>query len=68
MNALEDFTLRILIAAAFASIIIDVSTSDDSHRSMAWIEGFSIFIAVVVCSNVTAANDYSKEKQFIKLN
>ena len=62
MNALEDFTLRILVAAAFASIIIDVATADDAHRSLAWVEGFSIFVAVVVCSTVTAGNDYSKER------
>jgi len=33
----------------------------------AWIEGFAIFIAVVVCSTVAAGNDYQKEKQFRKL-
>lgn len=33
----------------------------------AWIEGFAIFVAVVVCSCVTAVNDLQKEKQFRKL-
>ena len=58
LTALEDFTLRILILASFASMIIDVSTAEESHRAYAWVEGFSILVAVMVCSNVTAVNDY----------
>ena len=58
MNALEDFTMRVLMVAAVVSIIIDVSTADDSHRSTAWVEGFAILVAVAVCSNVTAFNDW----------
>lgn len=42
--------------------------ADDEHRKTAWIEGFAILIAVAVCANVTAFNDYQKEKQFQKLN
>ncbi|CAD8172417.1 unnamed protein product [Paramecium octaurelia] len=68
MDAMGDFTMRILTVAAFASIVIQVATSDDEHRSLAWIEGFAIFVAVLVCTNVAALNDYSKEKQFRKLN
>jgi hypothetical protein len=48
--------------AAVASIIVEVSTSDSDHRSIAWVEGFAILIAVFVCSTVAAANDYKKEK------
>ena len=54
-------TLRILVVAAITSIVIEVATSDDSHRSIAWIEGFAILVAVFVCSTVAAANDYKKE-------
>lgn len=50
--------MRILMVAAVVSIIIDVSTADDSHRSTAWVEGFAILVAVAVCSNVTAFNDW----------
>lgn len=49
------------MVAAIASIIIEVSTADDDHRSIAWIEGFAILVAVFVCSTVAAANDYKKE-------
>ena len=65
--ALGDFTLRILLAASALSIILNVSTEAD-HRSTAWIEGFAIFMAVMISSNVQAFNDFQKEKQFRKLN
>jgi hypothetical protein len=70
-NALEDFTLRVLLVASIVSIgneyysiikAIEVGTAEESHRNTAWIEGFAIFLAVFVCSNVAASNDYSKEK------
>jgi len=55
-DALGDETLKILMIAAVASIIIEESTSD--HKETAWIEGFAILVAVFVCSSVTATNDY----------
>lgn len=54
--------MRVLLIASIASIAIEVATADDEHRHLAWIEGFAIFIAVLVCTNVAAMNDYSKEK------
>ena len=45
-----------------------MGTADADHRSTAWIEGFAVLMAVVICATVTAANDYEKERQFIKLN
>lgn len=42
--------------AALVSIIIEESTSD--HKETAWIEGVAILVAVLVCSTVTATNDY----------
>jgi len=64
MDALEDFTLRILIVAALVSFAIDMGTAHDDERQHAWIESFSIVVAVATCSLVTATNDYQKEKQF----
>jgi Ca2+ transporting ATPase len=32
-----------------------------------WIEGFAIFVAVIIIVAVTATNDYMKDKQFRKL-
>jgi len=65
-NSLEDFTLRVLLVASMISIVANTIVEKD-HRSTAWIEGFAIFVAVVVCSCVTAVNDLQKEKQFRKL-
>lgn len=57
LAALDDFTLKILIVAAIVSIIIEVATAESSERHLAWIDGFAILIAVLVCSLVTAVND-----------
>ena len=57
-DALNDFTMKILMVAAVFSIIIEVATSDSDKRSTAWIEGFAILVAVFVCATVTAVNDY----------
>ena len=56
-GALGDFTLRILMVAAAVSIVISVSTASKDDRSTAWIEGFAILAAVMVCSTVAAVND-----------
>ena len=48
--------MRVLLVASIVSIVSGVATADDDHRSLAWIEGFAIFIAVFVCCNVTAVN------------
>lgn len=60
MDALEDFTLRILIVASIVSIAIEVGTATPDHRSIAWIEGAAIMVAVMISATVTAANDYQK--------
>ncbi len=30
----------------------------EDERKIGWIEGFAIFVAVFVCSNVSSINDY----------
>ena len=45
-----------------------MGTATPEHRGTAWIEGFAVLMAVVISATVTAANDYEKERQFIKLN
>ncbi len=57
LGTLDDFTLKILIAAAIISIIIHMIVEKD-HRETAWIEGFAILVAVALSSNVQAINDY----------
>lgn len=67
-NALGDFTLRILIVCSIVSLVAETATAESSRRMTAWIDGFAILVAVVVCSTVQATNDYQKELQFQKLN
>jgi len=50
--------MRVLLVAATISIVVDEATAEEDHRSTAWVEGFAIFIAVIVCTNVNAVNDY----------
>lgn len=57
LQALNDFTLKILMVAAVFSIGLSTATAEESHRSTAWIEGFSMIIAVLIVSMVTATND-----------
>jgi len=64
-NALQSKIIVILIISAVISIFLGVFVEQDPHG---WIEGTAIIIAVLVVATVTAGNDYSKEKQFRKLN
>lgn len=63
LEALSDTTLLILIAAATVSTIINTL----QHPDHGWVDGTAIFIAVFLVSNISAANDYSKQLQFRKL-
>lgn len=45
-----------------------MGTAKPDYRNTAWIEGFAILMAVMICASVTAVNDYQKEQQFLKLN
>ena len=63
-EALEDTTLRILIVAAFVSLIVGMI----EDPADGWLEGVAILIAVVLVVTVTASNDYMKDKQFRKLS
>eukprot|EP01017_Pseudomicrothorax_dubius_P024496 TRINITY_DN2602_c0_g4_i1.p1 TRINITY_DN2602_c0_g4~~TRINITY_DN2602_c0_g4_i1.p1 ORF type:complete len:1110 (-),score=290.43 TRINITY_DN2602_c0_g4_i1:194-3523(-) len=63
-EALEDTTLRILLVAGIVSIAIEVPTADEDHRKTSWIEGFAIFMSVLICATVTAGNNYKQERQF----
>ena len=60
VEALEDFLLRMLIAAAIFSIVVNMATSDEDHLSIAWIEGFAILVAVSICVMITAGNNWGK--------
>ncbi len=44
--------------AACVDIILAESTAEPEERPLAWIDGFAIFVAVVVCSTVAAGVYY----------
>ncbi len=44
-----------------------MAMAESDQRSTAWFEGAAILIAVLVCANVAAFNNYQKEKQFQRL-
>jgi quinol-cytochrome oxidoreductase complex cytochrome b subunit len=54
---LKDFTMRILMICALLDIILQVSIKSD-QRELAWIEGFAIFLAVIISTTVGSVNDF----------
>jgi magnesium-transporting ATPase (P-type) len=82
-QAVQDTTLIVLIICAFISLILsfynDTSTDtfdlkeeyrlhvSDKGPNIEWIEGLSILITVISIVTVTAFYDWSKEKQFRRL-
>ena len=80
LETLNDRTLIILMIAAVVNIALGMTTENircvresvlppyqRAHRT-GWIDGTAILAAVLVVATVTAANDYSKERQFQELN
>ena len=65
-DALEDFTLKILIVVSLVSIIINLIVGNQD-RKIAWIEGFTVLVAVLISSFVQALNDFQKQKQFERM-
>lgn len=61
IDALSDTMLLVLLVAAAVSLVIGIV---EEGGESGWIEGTAIFIAVFLVSNISAANDYSKQYQF----
>eukprot|EP00002_Diphylleia_rotans_P002961 TRINITY_DN1196_c0_g1_i1.p1 TRINITY_DN1196_c0_g1~~TRINITY_DN1196_c0_g1_i1.p1 ORF type:complete len:1056 (+),score=254.28 TRINITY_DN1196_c0_g1_i1:49-3216(+) len=66
-EALQDFTLIMLLASAAVSIALGIY-EDITHGVKGWVEGVAILFSVFIVVSVSALNDYAKEKQFRKLN
>lgn len=62
-ESISDKILIILLIAATVSTILG-SIEDPTNG---WIDGVSIYLAVVAIVSITSANNYVKEKQFQKL-
>lgn len=65
LESLEDPMLRILIGASIVSLIIGIL---QEGIETGWIEGSAIFLAVFIVVAISSFNNWSKEKQFNKLN
>ena len=63
-EALDDFTVKILLGAGTASLGLEFWIAGQDGSSPNWIEGVSILAAVAVVTLVTAGNNYQKERQF----
>jgi Ca2+-transporting ATPase len=64
LNQFHDSTLKILLVAATLTLIIGLYSADEFK----WVEGASIYFAVVIIALFTAGADYAKNKQFLKLH
>jgi Ca2+-transporting ATPase len=71
--AYNDKVLLLLTAAAIISLALGLyQTFGVSHKpgepKVEWIEGVAIIVAIAIVVVVGAANDWQKERQFVKLN
>ena len=71
--AYNDKVLILLTVAAVVSLALGIYQSikpppgeDGAH--VEWVEGVAIMVAIVIVVVVGAANDWQKERQFVKLN
>lgn len=65
-EAICDQLLVILMIAAVVSVIVEYIAGED--KSMFWVDGVSIMIAVLVCTLVSTISNYKKERQFDELD
>jgi P-type Ca2+ transporter type 2C len=71
--AYNDKVLILLTIAAVVSLAIGILQSarprpGDKAAHVEWVEGVAIVVAIVIVVTVGAANDWQKERQFVKLN
>ena len=70
--AYNDKVLILLSVAAVVSLALgiyqSVTPQPDGEAPVEWVEGVAIMVAIIIVVIVGAANDYQKERQFVKLN
>ena len=68
--AYNDKVLILLTVAAVVSLSLGIyqSVRPRNPEPSGWVEGVAIVVAIVIVVFVGAANDYQKERQFVKLN
>ncbi len=70
--AYNDKILILLTVAAAVSLSLGIYQSTTpqpgGEAPVEWVEGVAIMVAIIIVVVVGAANDYQKERQFVKLN
>ena len=70
--AYNDKVLILLSVAAVVSLALgiyqSVTPQPEGEAPVEWVEGVAIMVAIIIVVIVGAANDYQKERQFVKLN
>lgn len=68
--AYNDKVLILLTVAAVVSLALGIyqSKTAKNGEKVQWVEGVAIAIAIIIVVAVGAANDWQKERQFVKLN
>lgn len=68
--AFKDKVIILLTVAAVVSLALGIYQSivKVDGESIQWVEGVAIIVAIIIVVTVGAANDWQKERQFVKLN
>ncbi|PYH99386.1 P-type calcium ATPase [Aspergillus ellipticus CBS 707.79] len=69
--AYNDKVLILLTIAAIISLALGIYqsvTATGNEAKVQWVEGVAIIVAILIVVVVGAANDWQKERQFVKLN
>ena len=71
--AYNDKVLILLSVAAVISLALGIYQSvrprpGETEANVEWVEGVAIVVAILIVVTVGAANDWQKERQFVKLN
>ena len=68
--AFNDKVIILLAVAAVVSLSLGIyqSVKKVGGETIQWVEGVAIIVAIVLVVTVGAANDWQKERQFVKLN
>lgn len=66
--AYNDKIIILLTIAAIVSLSLGIYETIDAGHGVDWIEGVAICVAILIVTIVTAANDWQKERQFVKLS
>lgn len=67
-RAYNDKILILLTVAAVVSLALGIYETLSGESGVDWVEGVAICVAIIIVVTVGAANDWQKERQFVKLN